>query len=81
MAVPASRYLIGPVPWYSALIVCGAALAVWLSAREEKRPGLPKDTVIAIRNGISALSLFQRDKALENRARYEALLRRWLILD
>ena len=46
MAVPASRYLIGPVPWYSALIVCGAALAVWLSAREEKRLGLPKDTVI-----------------------------------
>ena len=41
----------------------------------------PKDTVIAIRNGISALSLFQRDKALENRARYEALLRKWLILD
>ena len=41
----------------------------------------PKDTVIAIRNGISALSLFQHDKALENRARYEALLRRWLILD
>lgn len=41
----------------------------------------PKDTVVAIRNGISALTLFQRDKALENRARYEALLRRWLILD
>ena len=38
----------------------------------------PEGTVLAIRNGISALTLFQRDKALENRARYEALVRRWL---
>lgn len=46
MAVPSSRYIIGTIPWYSALIVTGAVLAVWLSAREEKRLGLPKDTVI-----------------------------------
>ena len=41
----------------------------------------PEGTVVAIRNGISALTLFQRDKALENRARYEALLRRWLVIE
>ena len=41
----------------------------------------PEGTVVAIRNGISALALFQRDKALENRARYETLLKKWLIVD
>ncbi len=46
MAVPASRYIFGSVPWYSVLIVCGAALAVILAVREEKRAGLPKDTII-----------------------------------
>ncbi len=46
MAVPASRYVFGSIPWYSVLIVCGAALAVFLAAREERRAGLPKDTVI-----------------------------------
>lgn len=41
----------------------------------------PEGTVVAIRNGVSALALFQRDKALENRARYETLLRRWLTIE
>lgn len=45
-AVPYSRMIFGVVPWYSFLIVCGAALAVFLSVKEEKRCGLPKDTII-----------------------------------
>ena len=36
----------GLVPWYSFLIVLGAALAIFLAVREEKRSDLPKDTVI-----------------------------------
>lgn len=46
MAAPSSRYIFGTIPWYSVLIVCGAALAILLAVREEKRAGLPKDTVI-----------------------------------
>ncbi len=46
MSVPSSRYILGTIPWYSVLIVCGAALAILLAVREEKRAGLPKDTVI-----------------------------------
>ena len=46
MAVPYSRMLFGLVPWYSFLIVLGAALAIFLAVREEKLSGLPKDTVI-----------------------------------
>ena len=38
--------MVYPIPWYSFLIVCGAALAIWLAAREEKRVGLPKDTIV-----------------------------------
>ena len=46
MEVPYSRFVIGPLPWYSFLIVLGAAAAIWLAAREEVRTGLPKDTVL-----------------------------------
>jgi len=44
--MPASRYLIGSLPWYSVLIVLGAALAIFLASREEQRVGLPKDTIL-----------------------------------
>ena len=45
-SIPYSRYIVYPVPWYSFLIVLGAALAVFLGSREERRAALPKDTVI-----------------------------------
>ena len=45
-AMPASRYVIGGIPWYSFLIVLGAGLAIWLAGREEQRVGLKKDTFI-----------------------------------
>ena len=44
--MPYSRYILYPIPWYSFLIVLGACVAVFLACREEKRAGLPKDTVI-----------------------------------
>lgn len=46
MAIPVSRTLFGIIPLYSLLIVIGAALAIWLASREEKRAGLPKETVL-----------------------------------
>lgn len=46
MAVPYSRTIVGRLPWYSVLIVCGIALAIWLADREEKRLELPKDTAV-----------------------------------
>ena len=45
-SIPYSRFLIGPVPWYSFLIVAGVIAAIVLACREERRVGLPKDTVI-----------------------------------
>ena len=48
MAIPYSRYLIGPIPWYSALIVLGIALCVWLGKLEEKRKGLPRDVMLDV---------------------------------
>lgn len=45
-AMPHSRYLIGSIPWYSALIVTGMLAAIWLASKEEKRLGLKEDTVI-----------------------------------
>jgi len=48
MAIPYSRYVIGPIPWYSALIVLGVLLAYLIGAHEEKRLGLPSDTMIDI---------------------------------
>ncbi len=46
LAVPYSRMLLGIVPWYSFLIVLGAAFAIFLAAREEKRTDLKKDTAV-----------------------------------
>ena len=46
MSVAPSRWLFGIVPWYSFLIVVGAAIAIFLAVREEKRAGLKKDTVL-----------------------------------
>lgn len=46
LATPYSRLFLGLLPWYSVLIVTGICLALWLSIREEKRLGLPKDTVV-----------------------------------
>ena len=45
-AIPYSRYVFGTLPWYSVLIVLGMALALLLCTREEKRLGLPRDTVV-----------------------------------
>ena len=46
MSVAPSRLLFGFIPWYSFLIVFGAALAIILASREEKRTDLKKDTVL-----------------------------------
>ena len=46
MSVPYSRYIFQPIPWYSFLIVLGAALAIWLASREEKRVSLPEGTIV-----------------------------------
>lgn len=46
MALPASRYLFGRITWYGFLITLGVVAALTLAVREEKRAGLPKDTVI-----------------------------------
>ena len=45
-SIPYSRYIFGTIPWYSFLIVTGVVIAVFLACREEKRAGLPNDTVI-----------------------------------
>ena len=45
MALAYSRYLFGFIPWYSVLISLGIALAYLVGLREEKRMGLPKDTM------------------------------------
>lgn len=45
-AIPPSQYFLGLVPWYSLLMVLAITLAIWLCSKEEKRLGLPKDTVI-----------------------------------
>ena len=40
------RLIFGLLPWYSVLVVSGMAAAVFLAAREERRMGLPKDTIL-----------------------------------
>lgn len=45
-AMPKDRYLFGILPWYSVLIVIGVLVGLILCSREEKRRGLPQDTVI-----------------------------------
>ncbi len=59
----------------------GIKLSYTVFAFDPAFKAFPEGTVLAIRNGISALTLFQREKALENRARYEILLRRWLTVE
>lgn len=44
--MPSSRFIFGTLPWYSVLIVTGVCLALLLAGREEKRLGLPNDTVV-----------------------------------
>lgn len=46
MAVPYSRYLVYPLPWYSFLILLGIVLAIILAVHEQRRKRLPEDTVI-----------------------------------
>lgn len=46
MAIPYSRYVFGQLPWYSVLIVTGILLSYWLGTREERRLGLPKDSML-----------------------------------
>lgn len=46
MAIPYSRTIIGSIPWYGVLIVTGMLLAIFLAEKEEKRRGLPADTII-----------------------------------
>ena len=63
LAIPYSRYLFGIIPWYSFLIVLGAAAAIFLASKEEIRAGLPKDTVtdfslIAIPCGIIGARIY-----------------------
>ena len=63
--MPSSRYIIGNLPFYSVLIVSGMVLAIFLAAREEKRRGLPKDTVLDLALG----SLTPKDREVALRAR------------
>lgn len=44
--MPSSRLILGVLPWYSVLIVCGMCAALLLCTLEEKRLGLPKETTI-----------------------------------
>lgn len=46
LATPSSRLFLGLLPWYSVLIVFGICVALFLAIRQEKRLGLPKDTVV-----------------------------------
>lgn len=46
LATPSSRMFFGLLPWYSVLIVLGICLALFIALRQEKRLGLPKDTVV-----------------------------------
>lgn len=46
MSIPYSRYIIGSLPWYGVLIVCGVLAAILLCVHEEKRLRLKEDTVI-----------------------------------
>ncbi|MFH1512720.1 MAG: prolipoprotein diacylglyceryl transferase [Bacillota bacterium] len=48
MAIPYSRFIVGNITWYSVLIMSGILLAYLLGAREEKRLGLKKDTMLDV---------------------------------
>ncbi len=55
--IPYSRYLVYPVTWYSVLILSGAALAIILASRLEKRESLPADTVVDLALWLFPFSL------------------------
>ena len=55
--MPHSRYLIGSIPFYSVLIMLGVILAIFLAIREEKRLGLPKDTVMDLALWVLPVSI------------------------
>ena len=46
MSIPYSRYIIGRLSWYGVLISAGVIAALAICSHEEKRRGLPKDTVL-----------------------------------
>ena len=48
MAIPYSRFIVGTIPWYSVLMVLGVMAAFCLGSLEERRIGLPKDTMIDV---------------------------------
>ena len=63
MAIPYSRFLIGSLPWYSVLMVSGILIAYLLGTKEEKRLGLPNDSMldmvlVAIPSGIIGARLY-----------------------
>lgn len=57
MSIPYSRYLLGSLPWYGVLIVCGILAAIALASHEEKRLQLPRDTVIDLAFWVIPLGL------------------------
>jgi len=46
LAIPYSRYVVGSLPWYSLLMVSGILAAYLLGLHEEKRVGLPRDSML-----------------------------------
>ena len=48
LAQPTSRLIFGVIPWYSFLIVSGMVIAILLAIREEKKVGLPEDSVLSL---------------------------------
>jgi phosphatidylglycerol:prolipoprotein diacylglycerol transferase len=63
MAVAYSRTLFGLIPWYSFLIVMGILLAYLIGLHEEKRVGLPRDTMtdaalVAVPCGVVGARLY-----------------------
>lgn len=48
LAQPSSRLIFGVLPWYSVLIVSGMIIAILLAIKEEKKVGLPEDSVLSL---------------------------------
>ncbi len=48
VAIPYSRFIFGNITWYSVLIMSGILLAYFIGTREQKRLGLPKDTMLDV---------------------------------